>query len=175
MRIAARSYGDQVAWDLFYYWRRINRKFYGGELPTPLITFEILPYGRCIGLTTADRGHIRLKKPAKGTALVVNADVVGVLLHEVIHYARPYCEAQALEQAVLKQVKGADITSHNSLYWLTEINRIHLQATGQELGANFNKVIQGRRVSLGSLQRDEVASWPLSIGAQHTILNYLRT
>ncbi len=174
-KIAARSYGGEVAKDLFYFWKQINKKFYGGELPTPLITFEIMPYGKCIGLTTADRGHIRLKKPPKGTRIVVDADVVAVLLHEVIHYARPYYEAQALAATTLEAVKGADKTSHNDLYWLTEINRIHLQATGEHLGANFNKVIQGKRVSLGSLRRDQVARWPYSINAQHTIYNYLLT
>jgi hypothetical protein len=182
-RVISRCYGKEIAEPLYAYWQAINLLFYQGKLPPPLITFEIMPYGACVGLTTKSRGHIRLIRPMKKEALQINAYSIGILLHENIHYAEPYIVQKVLAAPLIKWTKGiGNETSHNSVYWINEVNRIHEQVTGVELGAGFQVVKRVgpkgkkklRRVNEGKIDRSQIASYPHSIkGTEEKIFHYL--
>jgi hypothetical protein len=173
--ITARSYGVDIANLLYDYWEIINNTLYEAILPPPLITFENMTYGKFLGVCYSDYGHIRIKRPSHEIAAQINPDTISTLLHENIHYAKPYL-IEGYKFTVTRP-KGADITSHNCPYWISEINRIHKAITGEELNANFSKVkrVEGviTRVSLGDLERKEVACYPTKKRDKDLIYKYL--
>jgi hypothetical protein len=173
--ITARSYGVDTAYLLYDYWEIINSILYEGKLPPPLITFENMSYGKALAVCYADYGHIRIQRPSRKIAPEINPETVRLLLHENIHYAKPYL-IEDYNFTVIPP-KGADITSHNCPYWISEINRIHKFIIGEELNANFSKVkrVEGviTRVSLGDLERKEIASYPTKKRDIDLIYKYL--
>lgn len=173
--ITARSYGVDTAYLLYDYWEIINSILYEGKLPPPLITFENMTYGKFLAVCYSDRGHIRIKRPSHKIAPEINPDTISTLLHENIHYAKPYL-IEDYNFTVIPP-KGADITSHNCPYWISEINRIHKFIIGEDLNANFSKVkrVEGviTRVSLGDLQRQEVSCYPTKKRDKDLIYKYL--
>jgi len=173
--ITARSYGVDTAYLLYDYWEIINSILYEGKLPPPLITFENMTYGKALAVCYSDYGHIRIKRPSHKIAPEINPDTISTLLHENIHYAKPYL-IEDYNFTVIPP-KGADITSHNCPYWISEINRIHKFIIGEELNANFSKVkrVEGAvtRVSLGDLERKEVSCYPTKKRDIDLIYKYL--
>lgn len=176
--IAERCYGKEVATAIFDYWNTINKLAYGGELPPPLITFEIMPYGSAVGMSITTRGHIKIYKPGGEVTLSIDPQTVGILLHETIHYAQDYVGEMVEHTSPLVKPRGVEKSSHNSLYWITEINRIHRLTTWDELGADFVKMVRvdgkPQRKALGTLSRKELGTWPHSVpGAPEKIYQYL--
>ena len=173
--ITARSYGVDTAYLLYDYWEIINSILYEGKLPPPLITFENMSYGKALAVCYADYGHIRIQRPSRKIAPEINPETVRLLLHENIHYAKPYL-MEDYNFTVIPP-KGADITSHNCPYWISEINRIHKFIIGEELNANFSKVkrVEGAvtRVSLGDLERKEISGYPTKKRDIDLIYKYL--
>lgn len=173
--ITARSYGVDTAYLLYDYWEIINIILYEGKLPPPLITFENMSYGNLLGICYSDYGHIRIKRPSHKIAPEINPDTISILLHENIHYAKPYL-IEDYDFTVIPP-KGADITSHNCPYWISEINRIHKFIIGEELNANFSKMkrVEGvpMRVNLGDLTRIDVATYPYTNNRKNKIYAYL--
>lgn len=116
-------------YDLF---DELNRQFFSGGLPTPLILTEITPYGMCTG-DTATGGqllipHIRIH-PAlcdrNGQAIATSKDtkwnewlyphvIHTTMLHEMIHVA----------QNLPTLRDGVGETSHNASNWVQEANRM---------------------------------------------------
>jgi len=173
--IIARSYGIDIANLIYDYWEIINIILYEGKLPPPLITFENMTYGKALAVCYSDYGHIRIKRPSHKIAPEINPDTISILLHENIHYAKPYL-IDDYDFTVIPP-KGADITSHNCPYWISEINRIHKFIIGEELNANFSKMkrVEGvpMRVNLGDLTRIEVATYPYTNNRKNKIYAYL--
>lgn len=170
--IVHRCYGD-VGLSMYTYFEAINQEFYRGVLPPPLISFEIMPYGVCIGLTNPNSGHIKLKKSKKGTKQKVDPETIGVLLHETIHYARHYVgDPETVE-------KSYTASSHNCPYWINEVNRIHKKATGNNLGAALQKIKRSgkttKRVDTGSISLKDASRYPGSMGpdVEKAIFDYL--
>jgi hypothetical protein len=173
--ITARSYGVDTAYLLYDYWETINSVLYEGKLPPPLITFENMSYGKALAVCYSDYGHIRIKRPSNKIAPEINPKTISTLLHENIHYAKPYL-IEDYNFTVITP-KGADITSHNCPYWISEINRIHRIIIGEELNANFSKMkrVNGvaMRVNLGDLTRIEVSCYPTKKRDINLIYKYL--
>lgn len=168
--IIARSYGEGPAVELYQYWNAINHSLYEGILQAPLITFEIMPYGACIGLTNKDRGHIKLKHPKKGQRLEITPRVIGVLLHETIHFAALYLDTGDYRRKSYE-------TSHNQPFWISEINRIHKVITGEDLGAEMTKVtsVNGKsaRVNKGLIPLIGISAYPYSLKVVNQAAEYL--
>jgi hypothetical protein len=122
--ILRQACGDQIPWyyDLF---AAFNELFFDKELPTPLITSEILPYGKCLGAThplgvPRVQMHIALCDDCGNfSATAWNGSVdrttaTFVFLHELVHISqrRPH----------LIDLSGT--TSHNARNWVIEANRM---------------------------------------------------
>ena len=171
VEIATRAYGKDIALDMYDYFDMLNNRLYDGKLPYTLITFEILAYGRCIGLTNTSNGHIRIKKPPKGTPINFDGPTLGILLHEMIHYANNYV---AINHDV--HVSASMQSSHMNPYWIGEINRIHKIITGDDLNAGPEKMKRVgkkvKRVMTGSLTRDQISRYPMSLDPD-LVLDYL--
>jgi hypothetical protein len=122
--VAEGFYGERGRW-AYEQFDRINRDYFGGALPTPLITFEITPHGKCLGQTSStDRPHIRLHPSVFGGTEVATpwgtpAEWLGelfaadVLIHECMHVSVRFR---------LGGAKGP--TSHNNPQWIGEVNRL---------------------------------------------------
>ena len=108
----------------------INRSFFEGELPYPLIIWALTPHGRSLAYTLAERGQpplivLHLSLLGSDTAESpwgVPSEHLGpcfaydVLLHECIHLSVKY------------RLGGGEpdsgFASHNNAVWIGEVNRI---------------------------------------------------
>lgn len=176
IRILTKVDGRRTAWayDLF---DAYNELFFNNELPTPLITCEILFYGHCLGLTDpSDVPHIKLHVALIGRDGSFNRNAWGgtsnpttatfVFLHEMIHVA------QRLPR--LKELVG--VTSHNATNWVSECNRLseplELPAvcrrfTSQRDGGKVKKLPDPNeptaKATLEGLKMDNVSRFPHGI------------
>lgn len=102
----------------------LNAAYFDGRLPTPLILWELTPYGHCVGDTRAAlpamiRLHPQVRKfdTPQGVPGAVACDV---LLHELIHVA---VLALHGEDCGCDRRLATD-SSHSDPCWLTEVTRI---------------------------------------------------
>ena len=183
-RLIARTYyGAKGTW-LYDAFDVINESFYGGELPTPLITIEITPHSRCLAwCSNSDHRPPRIaihptlfglrekddpwQVPSAwlGTRYVFDA-----LLHESMHASVHYR---------LGGWEDRGPTSHNNEPWIAEVNRIAPQlgfknvaaaptlakrvpipGTRNKRGKPKTKVA---KVNSGNVPFDSVARFPLGL------------
>jgi hypothetical protein len=123
--VAGAHDGDYGVWS-YQAFDYVNATFFGGALPTPLILWELTPWGGCLGLTRPSTPPlVRLHPGLLGGAgeeppwgipreLLGFAYVLGVLLHECIH----------VRVDSLGGWRGQGPTSHNNARWIAEVNRI---------------------------------------------------
>jgi hypothetical protein len=124
--VAAQKDGPAGRW-AYQAFDYINRTYFDGGLPTPLILWTITEYGACLGLTRPSTpAFIRLHPALLGARRTANpwgvpAAHLGVrlafdvLLHECIH---------AAIDARWGGWAGRGPTSHNNELWIAEVNRI---------------------------------------------------
>ena len=131
VRLMAKAGGRRT--EFFYeLFDELNRQFFGGGLPTPLILSEITPYGKCLGSTQTGGEltipYIRIH-PAlcnrNGKAVATSKDtrwnewlyphvVYTTMLHEMVHVAQNLPHLR----------DGVGETGHNAINWVQEANRM---------------------------------------------------
>ena len=134
-------YGNRGAW-LYAAFDAINAAWFGGELPTPLITLELTPHGACLGWTQAkltESPRIAIHPSVFGGTEKENpwrvpAECLGpafafdVLLHELMHVS--------VEYRLGGWTQGE--SPHDNPQWIGETNRL-LPLLG------FPRLVAGRR------------------------------
>ena len=116
VEVAALAHGPESLW-LYESFDVINRTFFDGRVPFPVIQWNLTPYGHCVGQCRVKMNHIPvitihpilLNDPRHG-----EGSTIGTFIHEIIHVAQRFAEYQG--------TKGD--TSHNSTSWVSEVNRL---------------------------------------------------
>lgn len=124
MRQMSRYYYGALGTFFYDAYTFINREYFGGDLPVPLLTVGITSYGACIGWTKANTERHPIIKLHPSTLAPANDGTWGgarhglpvaydVILHELTHVSVEYLVG-----------RGAGDTSHNCDGWISEINRL---------------------------------------------------
>lgn len=145
--VAASFYGNPGRW-LYELYERLNEELFSGELPTALITIELTPHGKCLGLTGCGaRPRIKIHPscfdPSSVNPWNIDCGVLGwrfaadVMVHEMTHASVDYrCGG----------IRGP--TSHDCPNWRSEVERIAPLVGLKGFKASRNKV---ERVPTGKL------------------------
>ena len=174
VRAVAEYYYGAVGTFVYDAYEFINARYYGGDLPVPMIQVGITPFGHCLGLTKSRDGqpkiglHPSAISPRSTDPLIFgySADSLGirfaydVLLHELVHVAANY----------LYGVTDGD-SSHNNSTWIAEINRLSPLIGLDGVQAEMTKV---KRVSIpGETKTGKPATKPAKVNAGNTPLDYI--
>jgi len=165
-------FGELGSW-VYDTWDSHNEKYFNSELLPGVIVFGLTPHGHALGRYHGSMNMITLHKSLvepKSDApwLIANLSKIyasDVLLHEMIHQAIYHKHGH----------DGHGISSHNNIYWVSEILRI-----SQLLGLSGVKVevVKQKRVKEagatgegkvtwfvpdGHLTRKQMSTWPHTI------------
>ena len=170
MRAVAKHYYGALGTFAYDCYEWVNREFYGGDLPVPLIIVALTGWGGCVGYTRSADMRQPVIKLHPSTIAPASRNAWGgipagvtyaseVLLHELVHVGVNYTRGW-----------GAGDSSHNNDGWISEINRISpLIGLGQinagrvvakrvkEAGEKRGKV---QKVPTGDLTQGDLAKWP---------------
>lgn len=175
VRVLAKAGGrrTQFFYELF---DELNRQFFDNALPTPLITTEITPYGKCLGSTAAGGEmripHIRIHPAMCDWQGKINPEawkggfqgnIYTLMIHEMTH------TAQRLPHLI--ELTGE--TSHNAANWVQECNRMSeawelpkccrrwkMQRDGKKTARQPDMDEPTATVFLDDLTMDRVSRWP---------------
>ena len=113
----------------FFYelFAELNRQFFNDQLPTPLITTEITPYGKCLGLTLTGGEmkipHVRVHPAICDSAGKCNKSAWSGVNPWTIHTLMVHEMTHISQKMPHLSDKGGE-TSHNAANWVEECNRM---------------------------------------------------
>lgn len=186
MRAVSRHYYGPLGTFAYDAYDHVNRSYYGGDLPVPMIQIGVTGYGACLGNTrTNDNAQpiIRLHPSTIVPATArknekIRPSLFGyprsalglmfayeVLLHELVHVAVDYLVG-----------RGRGDSSHNCEGWCSEVNRISPQIGISDATAMLTTVkripVEGSftktgkpetktaKVTGGNLNLGTISRWP---------------
>lgn len=181
--VAATYFGDQGAW-LYEAFDAVNDKFFGGELPYPLITVEITPYSGCLAWCSSS--------DTRPPRVAIHPTLFGVRERgEKVPWGVPpsWLGKRYAFDALVHECMHASVhyrlggytgpSSHNNDAWISEVNRLaplmgfkNIEAGRQvpkrvPIPGEFSKTgrpaTRVQKVSLGNIPFTAAARFPTAL------------